>query len=358
MLQDYFRDVPNNLCPSCVKEWDSWLGELSDSRERKRITADLKKVGDTEFHSSHLELYFHHMFRNKGFDITWHPTLKGVGTHPEFLLRRNGESFLFEARISDQEKDFRGQEDFRRLLKPELEKLGLLCLLTVESDQIAPPISMFDVVKEILIQFIQREFEIFHEENVQEKYTYCRFPLRGSQYGFDFTFEKLPDDFPDMHSRVYYFVDGFPKMRNKLFQIIEEKASRYGKPNQPFVIGIEALNGSYQTDEKGALYGSPSLRLLRDSEGNVVDTEETNTNDGIFYSALEGRLNYRHVSAVAFYQYLSGGEHHTSTLRIYHNPFATNPVHMSIFAGYPQFVPIEEGTDKGRMDWATASSTD
>ncbi len=140
-------------------------------------------------------------------------------------------------------------------------------------------------------------------------------------------------------------------MRNKLFQDIEEKASRYGKPDIPFVIGIEAIDVSDETLERGALYGMPSIKLLRDSEGNVVNSNESNTYDGIFYSAQNGGLQYEHVSAVVFYQYVRGASHHEHILRIYHNPYASNPLDISIFDGNPQYIPVPDGTAKGHMEW-------
>ena len=91
--------------------------------------------------------------------------------------------------------------------------------------------------------------------------------------------------------------------------------------------------------------------------GNVVSTSESNTYDGLFYSVPEGRLKYRHVSAVVFYQYLSGGEHHTSTLRVYHNPYGTNPLDRSTFADNDQFIKVADGPNESHMEWLAANST-
>ena len=102
----------------------------------------------------------------------------------------------------------------------------------------------------------------------------------------------------------------------------------------------------------------PSLILLKDSEGNVVDTQDSNTYDGIFYANQDGKLKYKSVSAVVFYQYLRGGEHHISTLRIYHNPYAAYPLERSIFVDYDQFIYVGDGLNDGRMEWLTANSTD
>lgn len=351
MLQDHFRDTPNNLCPSCVKEWDSWLGEVSDVRERKRITSDLKKVGSTEFHSSHLELYFHHFFSNKGFKITWHPTLQGVGKHPEYLLQRNGESILFEARISKQENTFREQEEFCTLLKREIEQLHIPLFISFFTDQNAPPLSIFDQIKTEIIDYVSNQAQTAIERKETTGRSYKRFKFRGSTYGINFMFNDIPDDMASQDSLVMYSVGGWSSIDRKLFHDIELKASRYGIQDIPFVIGIRSLDAPSSTDEIHALYGHQTLVVTSNSEGKLVDTKEEFKLDGLYFYNLSGKPIYSNVSAIAFYQYQRNEEHHGHGLRIYHNPNATYPLDTFVFSEAAQYSPFEDKNHDVTMQW-------
>ena len=115
-------------------------------------------------------------------------------------------------------------------------------------------------------------------------------------------------------------------------EAIQQKAKKnYGELDGPFVIAIwPKLPWHFSVgdnDDLVALYGDkiwvcPAYDSLR----------EAVTPNGVFnMKRSDGSCRYPHVSAVLFY-----GQGNPDPLRLYHNPFAQQPVEMNVFSGIPQ----------------------
>ena len=262
----------------------------------------------------------------------------------------NGEQFLFEARISELERTFKEQEDFCKLLKPELQPLvdGPFAVM-FSTGQIAPPLASFAEIKDEIIDFFRSEMGRFEIEGKAASHVVKTIVLKGTRYSFEFNFDRQADI--NSSPIVNYLIGGVSGWVEKLYANIEEKARRYGVPDKPFVIGIWPTNGSDLIGEQGALYGRPSIVVKKDSQGDVISSQVSNTNDGLFFATEFGRLRYRNVSAVAFYDYLSKGIHHQHDVRVYHNPCATYPLDAAIFSDHCQFLPEDDGSGGINMVW-------
>ncbi|MCH8870893.1 MAG: hypothetical protein IIC85_14360, partial [Chloroflexi bacterium] len=302
-----------------------------------RIEKALRTSQSHDFRSAYLELFFHQYFAAQGAVIEWHPKLPDTSHRPEFLVHLNGDQFLFEARISELERTFKEQEDFCKLLKPELQPLvdGPFAVM-FSTGQIAPPLASFAEIKDEIIDFFRSEMGRFEIEGKAASHVVKTIVLKGTRYSFEFNFDRQADI--NSSPIVNYLIGGVSGWVEKLYANIEEKARRYGVPDKPFVIGIWPTNGSDLIGEQGALYGRPSIVVKKDSQGDVISSQVSNTNDGLFFATEFGRLRYRNVSAVAFYDYLSKGKHHEHDVHIYHNPYATFPLNQSIFSEMCQYV--------------------
>lgn len=172
---------------------------------------------------------------------------------------------------------------------------------------------------------------------------------RGTQYTIEFDFDRPPgiEDSP----LVIYMTGGVSGLGEKLYANIEEKARRYGVQDKPFVIGIWQPNGSGTVGEQAALFGRPSVVVNRNSNGEAISAHGSNTNDGIFYLTEEGQRCYKNVSAVAFYQYKWGGQHHIHEVHVYHNPFASYPLSPSVFPDQYQMLVEGDGSGGADMVW-------
>src|SRR6266478_755554 len=61
-------------------------------------SAELKSRFKTQFDSAFFELYLHELLLRLGCEVTVHPTLKGIGAKPDFLVRfRQGQEVILEA---------------------------------------------------------------------------------------------------------------------------------------------------------------------------------------------------------------------------------------------------------------------
>jgi hypothetical protein len=78
LLEEWFLEVP--------------VDERLDLRQRFRSPIE------RQHRSAIFELFLHHSLLRCGFEVEFHPDIAGVTTHPDFLVRRNGQAlFYFEA---------------------------------------------------------------------------------------------------------------------------------------------------------------------------------------------------------------------------------------------------------------------
>jgi len=350
-MWEFYSTSPSASRQRCVEEWKFWLSEVKDSSERHRLQNALEGADSTHHFSARLELFFHYYFVSTGWEIQWHPTLPDTSHKPEFLLSKGQQEILLEANIAAQEQEVADMVEFCNRLKAELERIRLPLEVNFDVSLPTPPLSLFDVVKEELIEFVSSQLTVFDQGAEPEKDVRWVSDLQGTRCQIDFTLRRQQIN-PGPNLSVWYIYGGWSGMHNKLYENIERKANRYGKPDRPFVIGVWGLDHPDMTNEKWALYGTQAIQIPRDAEGNPIGPAKTGTNpNGIFLVREDGQLKHRHVSTVVLYQHKLRDEDHQHEIRVYHNPYALHPPGQSVFSGYPQYIRIDDGPGEWHMQW-------
>ena len=132
----------------------------------------------------------------------------------------------------------------------------------------------------------------------------------------------------------------------QLRMALQEKASKYGTLDLPFVIAVsgETKFPLTTTHEQDALLGNRAWNLPQRGSGTA---SETRTPNGFFSSRRNNVTKYPNVSAVLVHRFSWLNEGHEHRLHIYHNPFALRPLNPGIFPGVPQMVP----GDRATLNW-------
>ncbi len=172
------------------------------------------------------------------------------------------------------------------------------------------------------------------------------FTLRFEAPGFDppvaIVLDFVPDDSDEDFMRVAWkstAVHGIAPYE-RIFDALIEKASRYGRTQlPPYLIVLWA-------DRTTALDDHFIDLALFDTSSRM-----RGGHSGFFTRLRDGRPAYRHVSAVAFYHCWVSEAGHEHLLRVFHNPFADQPLPVELFADYPQYIWERTGSGTVAAEW-------
>ncbi len=74
---------------------EDWFANFPPAHQAA-LRGDLR-ASDDQSASAFWELYLHESYRRSGYAIEIHPPVAGRGTHPDFLMSKEGERFYVEA---------------------------------------------------------------------------------------------------------------------------------------------------------------------------------------------------------------------------------------------------------------------
>ena len=311
----------NPLQENLATEVKGWLAEVTPSSKRAWFE---KRLARDEFKSAYLELLFHHHFVQERWEIEWDPRIPGTNRTPEFRARRAEDSVLVEARVSGQDKALNEQDQVNNRIRNAIKTGGAEGLITFGWDSPPPPLSRLD---EVLAMIASKVTEASNHGAGKTRRLELR--SRGSKYHFWFDVEPAEELFV-VPSATWTGGLGY-----KLYEDIETKVHRYGKPSDPFVIVVWPLGPSAAGEAlKRALYGTRLVAIDPSPRRGQSGRQQ----DGIFSDLVDGLPSAAHISAVGAYQQKRVGDRVEHRFRLYHNHLATHPLPESTFEGDPQFV--------------------
>ena len=315
---------------------------------KKTWAKRLKSKQDHPHFSVRLELYLHHFFKERGWEIDIEPKLPGTTNKPDFLLRHGECEMLVEAKtLLDPEPVAQQDERLKGLADGLTKKLKRKIHIHPYFD--LPPVNL-------PYRRIATEIEKRVSDTVVEKWKSGRllqeFLIEGEHQAYKYSLEvtiipSLTAGIGGWVSQVYEDNTG-----ERMREAILEKAAKYGKPTIPFVIAIWPQVLFYSShdpyeDDYVALVGGDEFWTMTD----FVPQFRFN---GVFYIRnKDSSRRYSHVSAVAIYLFKHDwNPPHTgrSSLRVYHNPFADFPINTDVFRGEG----IRQGVinlDTDKMQW-------
>ncbi|GEM_PF-2292029 len=330
-----------NEDPSLVdarKEFQAWVTEVPVPHSAD-VGARLRSETDDAHLSARLELYLHHYFRSNGWEVRIHPQVAYTSNRPDFLVAKGDAKLLVECRgVFDQPAVAQQDQRLRQLADETTSRLGRTVILHPLSN--LPP----SIPTRRIRSWIQQQQISGNSPHLLEFDFWDDF--LGHHYGVRVILLTLNDG-GEALTGVHGLMSQAQTITNaqQLRAALQEKASKYGKLDVPYVIAIsgEAKFPVTTKHEVDALFGDRVWNIPQPGPATVTETRNSN---GFFISRRNNVVEYPDVSAVLVYRFKwldNGHKHH---MHLYHNPFATRSVDTSYFPDIPQLV-----REKTLMRW-------
>ncbi|MVM30426.1 hypothetical protein GO755_10310 [Spirosoma sp. HMF4905] len=296
--------------------------------------AEFKRNLEKDFSAAYYELFLFTLFVKNGFNVVVHPVMPNSSNKPDLLIRKNQFEAYLEARVVHEVSANETKNgNLKKRIYDKINELKsdyyVVTIHDLEILDMANPPSTNDINS-----FIQGVLAKANYES--DLVTIRQGRSKCPYYTLESTTVKLvislfPKAIPGSNTGPLigiYADEGKAQMVNPakaLTKALNEKAKRYGQPDKPFIIAINAMSSwvTYEEDYTIALFGSDSVKF--DSTNRVYLS--ANGSEGFFINK-QGHTHSR-VSGVLFtkaYDSSIAG----STLVFYHNPNASRPIEPTV----------------------------
>jgi hypothetical protein len=335
LLEDWFRHFPTD--------------SQTDLCSRFRSPDDNQHAG------AFFELYIHELLRKLGYEITVHPVLPGIATHPDFLARRSeGCQFYLEVTLAgvpnkaEQGAAARIAQVYDVL--NEMDSPDYFLHLDVEGSPSTPPagaklrsdlgkwLGTLDV-DEIAKAGQRGEFAAvpkFHWEHEGWSVTFmpiAKSPAARGKPGIRPIGAIIPEA-------------EWLKTDVDLKNALENKAKKYGALEVPLVVAVNVLGiHCDETDIFNAVFGQEVIAISQRNDGSISAEHAERRRNG-FWFGPNGPRN-QSVSAVLIIDGFNEWKMGTSTPELFHNPWPGHPLNPDYWL-LPQRIPnmATRGYDK------------
>ena len=299
-----------------------WLYQVPPGAERDSWRARLTSKLDHPHFSVRLELYLHHFFKERGWEVDIEPELAGANGRPDFRLRWGGYEILVEAKVV-LDPILVQQQDLRlKSLADGLSKKLTRAVSIRPLRDLPPNLPYGRIASEI-------------EKKANAVALVQEFKIKGEPQDPPYELEVtiVLEDKPTPHSGVGIAVGQAHDANTgqRMRRAIIDKSRKYGKPDMPLVIMVWPQASLYhsgpENDDLTALAGDIYWQemLVRQSNGVFSQKNEDDSR------------RYSRVSAVGIYRFSwDWRDNPRHDLHVYHNPYADYPVSRSVFQGIPQ----------------------
>jgi hypothetical protein len=307
-LEEWFRRYPVENVP--------------DLRGRFRSPDDVQHRG------AFFELFLHELLLRLGCVVEIHPEVPGTSKRPEFRVASpEGTEFYLEAKVATDESNEKASARARvNLVYDAINDLDSPDYW-VNVEPRGAPASQVPTKK--LKAFLTEQLRSVDYDEMVRRYQQTGLAdLPRWSYEFEgWSAEFFP--IPKVRARgqkglrpmaIQMIAPYWPDPVTPLRTAILAKAKRYGTPDLPFVIAINALSEDIDDDDvDSALFGDESWIIK-----NVDDAPEFRRVMNGVWTSPEGR--YTRVSAVLVFQKLSAWNFPSAKVRLYHHFDASKPL--------------------------------
>lgn len=346
----------SNLIRALLEVWFSRYpqAEAADLRARFRSSNDL------QHHSAFFELFAHELLLKLGLRPQIHPSLPLTTRHPDFLIESpNNKSFYMEvvvaANMPEDEYNARARmnivyDSINRLDSPDFF-IGMDIQGAPGTSPPAGPIRSFlsknltGLDPDKMMTLLESGLDAlphWHYEYGDWKIDFYPIPKSSEARG-------KPGTRP---IGVMSYAPQFMDLRTAIRDALCTKAGRYGDLDLPYVVAINALDGSTDvTDIMEALFGKTKY-VINSSKSKSSETKATRELDGVWTSKSGPR--YTRLSAALVVIGLSPWNLPSANIRLYHNPWANLPYTSELIL-LPQAIPLITGQMKledGKSLWS------
>ena len=324
---------------------EDWF-ERYPKAHQAELRARLRSSDNETFDGAFFELYLHELLVPLGYDLEIHPAIGSDGSaRPDFLARRGRAGrFYLEARVA-REESTSGAAAQARINQAydalnRIESQDFFLHLEDHGSPATPVPKRFRVEVERFLkeQDYDRCVELFHEggfaalpaerfEHEGWRVSYSPIPKKQSARG-----EPGVRPIAMTGPAEVYRLDNVSGLR----AAVQRKAGRYGLPNRPLVIAVNALGKRlthYWIVE--ALFGG-EYGMMRDGM-----TTTARLPDGVWIG--KGGPQHQRVSAVLVVSSLGPWSVAKQPVSVYHNPWAYRPC-VSDLTELPRSIPTTDVT--------------
>lgn len=304
---------------------EEWFADYPDKEK-----AEFKRNLQNDFDAAHYELFLFALFVKNGFIVELHPIMPNSSKRPDLLIRKGEFEAYVEARVVHEVSV--DETKIRNIKKRIYDKINELksdyYVVTIHDLKILnmanPPstkaINLF--IQDVLAK-TNYESDLI---TISQRHSTCPYYTLESK-AVKLVISLFPKAIPGSNTGPLigiYADEGKAQMVNPakaLTKALDEKAKRYGQPDKPFIIAINAMSSwvTYEEDYTIALFGSDSIKF--DSTNKIYLSAKGSNG---FFINERGHTHSR-VSGVLFtkaYNSSVAG----STLIFYHNPNASRHI--------------------------------
>lgn len=306
-----------------IKEWFSHYPKEEQAEFIERFCTD----NNEQFMAAFFELLIHEVLLKLNYQIQIHPYLLSRQTRPDFLVTNDtGEEFYLEVAIST---NLSKQDIGRKKILNEvfdiindIDTYNFFIKVVIRNYPNKPiPVSR-------LKKFLQNEINTLNPdycENIIHKFGWDSLPKWEFSFnGFEIEFSPIPKDQKHRHKKtsapigITHYPLQWIDSKKPLVKSLKYKAKKYGDLGKPYVIAINALDHSIDTEDIfETLFGSVVYKVGVD---NLSINNQERLPDGFWYSKTG--ITYTRVSALMVGLNIYPWSIGTNGLKLYHNPWA------------------------------------
>lgn len=331
---------------------DTWFNNVP--QEHQNDIANRIRSWDNKQHlAAFYELVWHQFFIEEGWNPTIHPLLPN-GKRPDFkVFPKNYSDFFFEVATVFEEKEKATQE--KRLD----ELLGLLdtiehhfCVLVAEKSTLPDTFRVYKEGKEIKHFLLEELNKLNPTTQIREQILVKNYQKNGINIEFEIV--------PWKENKKQHIIGGATPIGSwgdakeqiqKSLQYKVKKYKRIKESGRPLI--AMCSSGHFMVDEnalESALFGNPQLSWILDgmpgTESWGRDLSGLITPKPAFQNPRNTRL-----SAVIFCDRKLDSTRMGYIFKVYHNPWAANPLPEKVFQKLPQLIVASRTQIQIQMKW-------
>lgn len=351
--ESYYEYIDRSARKACehirilLNDWFSHFPSYHQNDLKSRFCSS----DDSEFLSAFFELYIYKLLLRLGFEMKIHPDIEGVSTHPEFLVNLNNNPiFYFESTLAIGSHDELAAEKLKNVVYDTINRMEspnfFIGAIVQGTPKTPPPGAKWRKFLKIKLSELDPDQVAFHFMEGELK----DLPSWRTEYdGWVVIFQAIPKS-PEARGKpgtrpIGIRTEGSQARKSEINirNVIEKKATKYGRLNLPYIISINIMHEFCDNISiANALYGEEIIIETRTINGAKKFRPGRELN-GVWWGPI-GPRNTR-VSAVLIFKQLFPWSIAQNTPVLWHNPWAKIPLNPEILT-LPQKLFNEKGIYK------------
>lgn len=337
----YLNRSPRPEAGKVRRELERWFSRYPPE-ERTTVWKRFRSKNDVDHRSAFFELYLHELLLRLGCSVSVHPGLPNSKKRPDFLVETRGVKNYLEALVvsgeSRQEAAARARMNIVYDVLDGRDSPNFFVGLNIRGTPNTPPRA------NVIRQFLHDKLSELDPDQIESLYAVRGFEALPRWVCEDATWVEF---FPvpkrgnargkGQHPLGMFTQGGWSTAKASIRKGVITKASRYGKPELPFVVALNVLERGIDEEETlDALFGTTQWNYR---ESTMEFLGSSRLTDGVWTSRSGPR--YTRVSAVLIVRHASPWRVAHASASLYQNPWAEKP-YKSALTQLPQVV-VESG---------------